>query len=143
MWRREFIYLFFIYSWLTANEITVYNKKKATYIYMNKWKLSIKHNMKRNPRQNSCLFVNGSNLLSLGKSIKSPNWLPKSMGQFIKLTNQFYKSMYQFIKTSNRFNKSMDWFAMSSLWFKSLNNFSKAHQVLTSVQTGSWEKWFN
>ena len=28
MWRRGFIYLFFIYSWLTANEITVYNKKK-------------------------------------------------------------------------------------------------------------------
>ena len=29
-----FFYLFFIYSWLTANEITVYNKKIARYIYM-------------------------------------------------------------------------------------------------------------
>ena len=30
-----FIYLFFIYSWLTANEITVYNKNSYVYIHAN------------------------------------------------------------------------------------------------------------
>ena len=79
--------------------------------------------MKQNHRQNSCLFVNGSNLLSLDKSIKS--------------LNQLTKSMYQFIKTSNGFIKSMDWSITSSLWFKSFNYFGKAHQFLTLVQTSS------
>ena len=55
------------------------------------------------------------------------------MDQFVKLANQFYKSMYQLIKVSNQFNKSMDWFVMSSLWFKSSNNFGKAHQFHASV----------
>ena len=80
--------------------------------------------MNRNHYQNSNLFVNGSNLLSVDKSIKPSNHLNKSM--------------YQFIKTVNRFYKSMDWFAMSWFWFKSSNNFGIAHQFLTSIQkTGS------
>ena len=80
--------------------------------------------MKRNHYQNSNLFVNRSNLLSVDK--------------FIKSSNHLNKSMYQFIKTVNRFYKSMDWFAMSWFWFKSSNNFGIAHQFLTSVQkTGS------
>ena len=30
----KFIYLFFIYSWLIANEVTVYNKNSYIYIYI-------------------------------------------------------------------------------------------------------------
>ena len=45
------IYLFFIYSSLTVNEITVYNKNSYAYIHANdvnfktlkKWKMLIKH----------------------------------------------------------------------------------------------------